>query len=146
MRPLILIVCVCFVASFVQGQTDSLGLSEYHENYEVPFPGGMEACRHFFNENLNLKMVTDTSLAKGAVEVVCVIDTLGNPKYFLEDTGNKRIGREFLRVAHLIQWRDREHLIKDGLWGKEIIKFSILARIPYKPDDPNGLVFLYFGQ
>ena len=150
MKPLILIICMFFVSfSSVYGQVDSSVIYEYQNNGWVPFPGGAEGLRRFFNENLNMDIVSDPNLEKGHVEVMCILDTLGNPKYSIEFSEEKRsvyrkTCKEFQRVANLIpKWEQKEYL-KDGSWIKATLVFSILARIPYKPDDPKGLKILYY--
>ena len=154
MKPFILIICLFFASSsFVYGQIkDDTNASR--EQKMLPSiigdkPGKTEELRRFLNENLNMNLVADTNLKKGYVIIGCMLDASGKPKYFMEGTGENlydyrtKIAKEFLRVANLItKWNPAEHF-KDGLWAKIRLTFDILVRIPYNPNDTDGIVFLY---
>jgi len=155
MKPLILIVCIFFAASSsVQGQVEVEYVKAPSERKKLPSivgdnPGKTEELRRFFNENLNMNIVADTNLKKGRVIIGCILYASGKPKYFMEGTGENlydyrtKIAKEFMRVVNLIpQWNPAEYF-KDGSWKKIQLTFEILVRIPYNPDNPDGVIFLY---
>jgi len=166
MKPLILIVCIFFAASsFVQGQVYNVEYAKAPpERKKRPSilgdePGKTEELRRFFNENLNLNLVADTNLKKGRIEIICTIYASGKPKYDMDNNvqiyesdrttrlvtydHKTKIGREFLRVLNLIpQWNPAEYF-KDGSWQKIKLTFLVHIKIPYKPDNPDGIIFFF---
>ncbi len=167
MKPLILTVCLIFASfSFVQGQIKTEYARTPREQKRPPSipgdkPGETEELRRFLNENLNLNLVTDTTLKKGRMDIICTIYASGKPKYVMDegvetyDSNRTRIvtydhktkiGREFLRVLNRIpQWNPAEYL-KDGSWIKKELTFFIGIEIPYKPDNPDGIMFRYIME
>ena len=138
--------CVCLFSLYGQENTSS---SDNQKEW-LPFKGGTEACRQFFNENLKLDLVTNTNLPKGRVNIICTIDTLGRVKTIAEpgqyyDNNSTRlqtydktnIGKEFFRVANLAPWD--LSMYKNE---KKTIRFFIDVTIPYIPDDPNSMRFM----
>lgn len=138
--------CVCLFSLYGQENTSSSN----NQKEWLPFKGGIEACRQFFNENLKLDLVTNTNLPKGRLQIICIIDTLGRVKTICEpaqyyDKNNTRlktydktnIGKEFFRVANLAPWD--LSMYKNE---KKTIRFFIDVTIPYIPDDPNSMRFM----
>ncbi len=138
--------CVCLFCLYGQENTSS---SDNQKEW-LPFKGGIEACRQFFNENLKLDLVTNTNLPKGRLQIICIIDTLGRAKTICEpaqyyDNNNTRlktydktnIGKEFFRVANLVPWD--LSMCKNE---KKSVRFFIVVTIPYIPDDPNSMRFM----
>ena len=138
--------CVCLFSLYGQENTSS---SDNQKEW-LPFKGGKEACRQFFNENLNLDMVANPGLPKGKLSMICLIDTLGKANVVVEPAqyyysknkvklvsyDKKNIGKEFVRVAKLVEWEKPANL-KD----KKITRCMITVSIPYSKEEPEGMMF-----
>lgn len=138
--------CVCLFSLYGQENTSSSN----NQKEWLPFKGGKEACRQFFNENLNLDMVANPDLPKGKLSMICLIDTLGKANVVVEPAqyyysknkvklvsyDKKNIGKEFVRVAKLVEWEKPANL-KD----KKITRCMITVSIPYSKEEPEGMMF-----
>ena len=146
---LMLIGLILFVSFLGYGQ-ENISQSAQHQEDGFPFKGGKEACRQFFNENLNLDMVANPGLPKGKLSMICLIDTLGKANVVVEPAqyyysknkvklvsyDKKNIGKEFVRVAKLVEWEKPANL-KD----KKITRCMITVSIPYSKEEPEGMMF-----
>lgn len=144
-----MLIGLIFFASFFGYGQENISQSAQHQENIFPFKGGKEACRQFFNENLNLDMIANQALSKGKVSIMCVIDTLGRANIVIEpaqyyDKNNvklvsydkKNVGKEFARVAKLVKWE-----IPANLKDKKIIRCMIIVSIPYSTEEQESMSF-----
>lgn len=144
MKVQLMIIGFFFLISiYVNGQENASHFDNNQKEW-LPYEGGKEACRRFFNENINMDKVADPNLPKGRICIICITDAKGKAKIVAEpaqyyDNHNIRvvtydttdIGREFFRVARLIKWNT-----------SCFCRFMIYITIPYNPNAPDGIVFL----
>ena len=99
------------------------------------FPGGDIELRRFIGQNIDTKVVGDTSLIDGKVIVSFIIDTLGIVGDFkVIKSYNKTIDAEFLRVLKLMpKWEPGELCMNNmkGPWIKVPNKYYIPLKIPF---------------
>ncbi len=149
MKTRLMLIGLILFASFTGYGQENISQSVQHQADVFPFKGGKEACRQFFNENLNLDMVANSGLPKGKLTMICIIDTLGKANVVVEPAqyydenevklvsyDKKNIGKEFVRVAKLVEWEKTTNL-KD----KKITRCMITVSIPYSKEEPEGMMF-----
>lgn len=103
------------------------------------FPGGELDLMSFIEENINMKIVGDSTLAEGRVAVTFSVDTVGNVSEFtVVRSYSRNVDKEFLRVLKLMpKWKPAEFWSgnKNESFRKIKSKYTFPLSIPFKGYD-----------